>query len=51
MKKYEYDFNKVEELVIIALDVILFSIKGSRKFRQTLRKKCRASKKPFINNE
>ena len=35
MTKYE----KFEELVIIALDVIVFTLKGTKKFRATLRKK------------
>ena len=35
MTKYE----RIEELVIITLDVIIFCIKGTRNFRKSLRKK------------
>lgn len=31
--------ERYEELVIIALDVIVFTLKGTKKFRGTLRKK------------
>ncbi len=40
MTKYE----KIEELVIIALDVIVFSLKGTKKFRSTLGKKISKAK-------
>ncbi len=40
MTKYE----KIEELVIIALDVIVFSLKGTKKFRSSLRKKISKAK-------
>jgi hypothetical protein len=32
-------YQRVEELIIIALDVIVFTLKGTKKFRATLRKK------------
>ena len=32
-------YEKIEELVIIALDVIAFTLKGTKKFRSVLRKK------------
>ena len=35
MTKYE----KIEELVICVLDVIVFTLKGTKKFRATLKKK------------
>ena len=35
MTKYE----RLEELIIIALDVVVFTLKGTKKFRGTLRKK------------
>ena len=35
MTKYE----RLEELFIIALDVLVFTLKGTKKFRGTLRKK------------
>ena len=35
MTKYE----KFEELVIIAFDVIVFALKGTKRFRGTLKKK------------
>lgn len=35
MTKYE----RLEELIIIALDVVVFTLKGTKKFRATLRKK------------
>ncbi len=35
MTKYE----KIEELVIIALDVIVYTLKGTKKLRGTLKKK------------
>jgi hypothetical protein len=40
MTKYE----KIEELVIIALDVIVFSLKGTKKFRSSLHKKISEAK-------
>lgn len=35
MTKYE----KIEELVIITLDVLIFTLKGTKKFRATLKRK------------
>jgi len=35
MTKYE----KIEELAIVLLDVVVFTLKGTKKFRATLRKK------------
>lgn len=35
MTKYE----KIEELAICVLDVLVFTLKGTKKFRGTLRKK------------
>lgn len=32
-------FERAEELIIIALDVLVFTLKGTKKFRGTLRKK------------
>jgi hypothetical protein len=32
-------YEKIEELVIIVLDVLCFTLKGTKKFRATLRKK------------
>ena len=32
-------YERAEELIIIALDVIVFTLKGTKKFRTTLRKK------------
>ncbi len=40
MTKYE----KIEELVIIALDVLIFTLKGTKKFRSTLSKKISKTK-------
>jgi hypothetical protein len=32
-------YEKIEELAIIVLDVLCFTLKGTKKFRATLRKK------------